>query len=714
MSVSRRRSMPFEIVVVVAFAAGSSQAQTTAAPAVLDPVTVVARPEPAYVAPTAAQSSKTDVPLLETPMAVQVVPREVLNDQRAFTLKEALKNVSGVIQPQYDFYDFLQIRGFDNGYAANYRNGLQLQAISGIDLATVEQVEVIKGPASMLYGRIEPGGLVNRVMKSPQARPALSADVQLGDEGLRRATADVTGALDAAGTLLVRLIGAHTQHDSFMDYVKRRNDIVYGAINWRPNRRFELNASLEWQDYRFVDTEDIGIPIVGDRPADVPRHRFYGDPVNWEIPNRQNRTLLAFDWTYALDDRWKLTQRFHYDRRDEQQLTFWFNGFDGVSVMDRGVWFVQPERTTVATNLDLAGDLTLAGVRHRVLVGADAMRKRETWRGFSGTTDVVPPIDIHAPTYGVSGDALRALPENFFYIDRDQWFGFYAQDQISLGDRWQLLVGGRYDVAKTGFGYAETSLAEAGDALLLEQDKAFSPRIGVLYRLSPEASVYASAVKSFGTNNGRPASGVPFDPQEARQVEIGAKFQRADGRLTASASLFRLTKTNVLTADPSTPDPSDQAAIGEVRSQGLEIDVLGQVARQASLIASYALTNTRVTRDNDGNEGHRLPNVPRHAGSLWAKFDSAPGERSGWEVGAGLYARSQREGDLANSWQLPGYARVDAMARYRTVLGGGKVSIQINVENLFDRTYFDRGGSGGTGAKYGSPRAASATLSLEL
>lgn len=711
--------------VLVAAALGASclsvSAQTAAvapAPAAsaatLERVTVQGTREPAYRAPEKGTSTKSEVPLIETPMAVQVVPREVLDDQRVYSLKEAVKNVSGVIQAQYDFYDFLQIRGFDNGYAANYRNGLQLQAISGLDMALVERLEVVKGPASMLYGRIEPGGLVNLVTKRPQAERAVRLEQQFGSQGLRRTVADATGRLGSDDTLLYRVVGAATEAKSFMDYVQRRNLVGSAAITWRPSTRFELNAALELQNYRFVDTEDIGIPIIGNRIAPVPRNRFYGDPVNWELPNRQNRKLLALDWSWQIDEHWRLVQRLHWDRRDEQQLTIWLNGFDGVSVMDRGLWFVHPDRTTVATNLDLSGDLEIAGRRHRILVGADAFRFGGNWHGFSGTTPEVGPIDIFAPTYGINADALRALPENFFYADRDRWNGLYAQDQVTLDEHWQVLVGGRFDIAKTGFGDSATSLAEARDAVVLERDRAFSPRAGVLYLLDPTTSLYVSLSRSFGTNNGRTASGATLDPQKARQIEFGVKHQSADGALGITASLFRLTKSNLMTADLSTPDPDDQTTIGEVRNQGLELDVLGRISRHVNVIASYTLTASRIVVDNDGNQGHRLPNVPRHAASLWARYDAAPGAREGWEAGAGVYARSQREGDKANSWQLPGYARVDAMLRWHMPWQGHRLAAQLNVENLFDRSYVDRGGSGGTGAKYGSPRALQATLSLDL
>lgn len=705
---------------LAALAALTTQATAQQAPIAAEPagntlpgITVTGTQEPGYKTPVGGASTKSDTPLVETPMSVQVVPREVLDDQRAYNLYEAIKNVSGVLTSQYTFYDFVQIRGFANGYAANYRNGLQLQAISGLDMALVDSIEVVKGPASMLYGRIEPGGLVNQVMKRPQAASAYALAQEAGSFGLWRTTLDATGPVTGDKTLRYRVVGAYTRSESFMDFVQKRNAVGSLALAWQPSADFQLNVALEAQSYRFADTEDIGIPIIGDRAARVPRNRFYGDPVNWEIPNKQNRTLLAYDWTWAINDAWKLTQRLHYDKRREQQLTLWFNGFDGVSVLDRGLWYVHPERSTLATNLDLAGDVQLGGMRHRVLVGADWFRFRSSWHGFSDVTAAVPSIDIFNPTYGISADALRALPENFFYADYDQWAGLYAQDQVTLGGGWQLLVGGRYDTAKTGFGQSD-SIAAAQAALQVEKDTAFSPRAGLLYLLAPTTSLYASYSSSFGTNNARSASGVPFEPEKARQIEFGVKHQTANGKLGSTVSIYRLTKTNVLTADLSTPDPDDQAAIGQVRSQGIELDVIGQLTRNVSLIATWALTDTRVTRDNDGNQGRRLPNVPRNATSLWAKFDAAPGERGGWEAGAGVYLRSQRQGDVANSWQLPGYARVDAMARYRLPAGPTKVSAQLNVENLFDRTYLDRGGSGGTGAKYGSPRAIALTLGVDF
>jgi iron complex outermembrane receptor protein len=671
-------------------AAGSQPTQE------LQKVVVTGSKPATYAPPAAAGAAKSDTPLLETPMSVQVVTRELLIDQRALTLKDAVKNVSGVVEAAYDYYDFVQIRGFDNA-SANYRNGLQVSNATAADLAAVERVEVVKGPASMLYGRIEPGGLVNRVTKQPLAQTAFNGQLQFGQFDLKRATLDATGKLDSDGQWLGRAVGAVTRQGSFQDHVKRATEAAYGALSWRPSAQFEMNLNLDLQNHRFVDTEDIGVPIIGTRPANVPRNSFYGDPVAWELPNDHRRRLLGLDWTWQINEQWKLTQRLHIDRRKEQQFTVWFAGFDGVSTLERGLWFVQNERRGEATNVDLTGDLQLGGLRHRVLLGVDSYRFRADWHGFSDVTTELPPIDIFAPTYGARADVLRALPENFTFSTRERWTGLYAQDQITLNERWQVLVGGRFDDATTDG----------------ETDRAFSPRLAALHMVNRQTSLYASFAKSFGSNNGRTATGERIDPQEARQLELGAKHVSADGRISATAALFHLTKTNEQTDDPSTPDPNDVIAIGEVRSQGLELDVQGQVSRHVNLIATYTLTDAKITRHNDGTQGNLLANVPRHAGSLWAKFDSAPGATTGWEAGAGVFARGQRQGDRANSWQLPGYARVDAMLRWRTALGGQKVSAQLNIENLFDRVYFDRG-QGSTGAKYGKPRAASVTVSVDL
>jgi len=680
----------------------------------LGTVEVSAAVESPYATKEGFAGTKTHTPLIETPMSVQVVPREVIDDQQALSLKDSLRNTSGVVSNAYSYYDFIQIRGFENGYAANYRNGLQLQAITGLEMALLDRVEVVKGPSSMLYGRVEPGGFVNMVTKKPESERAFSFQQQIGSYGLRKSTIDATGKITEDGTLLYRAIGAWTQADSFMDHVHKENKVGALYLTWRPNQRFELNVGFEAQNNRFVDTEDIGIPIIGSRPANVSRKSFYGDTLGWDIPNKANRTLYAFDWTYALNDQWKLTQRFHYDQRDEQQFTIWNNGFDsGTGMLDRGLWYVQPDRKTIATNIDLVGDVVLGGMRHRLLAGIDYFRFTSQWHGFSGTDPAITPINIWNPTYGLNAAAIRSLAENFFYDTVDEWHGFYLQDQISLNDRWELLLSGRYDMAKYGNGYSATSLSDASANLKPTTDSAFSPRIGLLYKLTPNQSIYGSYTESFGANNARSVSGGKFEPEHAKQVELGAKSTLFNGRGSASVTLFQLEKSNMLTPDLATPDPSDNTTLGQVRNRGIEFDLGGQVTENISLIGSYTYNRSKITQDNAGNQGNELPNVANHVANLWAKYDFTPGSRTGWETGGGIYYVGERQGDKANSWQLPAYTRVDAMLAYRSKIIGEKLTFQLNVQNLFDKVYFDRG-NGGTGAKYGAPRTFIGSVKIDF
>ena len=512
-------------------------------------------------------------------------------------------------------------------------------------------------------------------------------------------------------SMLYRFIGAYSQSDSFMGVVRRENTVGAAYFTFQPNSRFDFNLRLEAQDYKFVDTEDIGIPVVGKHPVKVRRSSFYGDEAGWDDPNNPKRTLLGFDWTFELNDKWKLTQRFHWDHRDEHQTTFWSNGFDGVDTLDRGLWYVDVDRNTLATNVDIVGKMNLAGMQHTMLFGTDWNKFTEHWNGFSGTTPVVPAINIYRPdNHLVNTAALRALDDNWYYDTKDEWYGVYLQDQIAMTDRWQLLIGGRHDWARTGFGESGISSSDARANRSSETDKAFSPRAGLLYKLNATTSVYGSYSESFGRNNGCSGSGEVFDPQTAQQYEIGTKYSALDESLTASVAVFNLEKDNVLTADPN--NPKLQKALGKVRNRGLELDLAGRVTNNVSLIATYTYYDMKITEDHGydevpqqvtkGNQDNRPRNVPRNSASLWGKYDSAPGSAQDWMAGAGAYMIGEREGNDENTWQLAGYTTLSAMLGYRTKVGQKGLLAQVNIDNLLDKYYYERGGY--DAAKYGTPR----------
>ncbi|MFO1407767.1 MAG: TonB-dependent receptor plug domain-containing protein [Steroidobacteraceae bacterium] len=301
-----KSTSPFLLLAVLASAVpqvARSQAADEAGPTVLPTMSVEEeRADTGYATADATGALKTDTPLIDTPMAIQVVPRELIDDQQARTSRQAVLNVSGV-QDAWQFYDQFLLRGFDSGYGTTYRDGLQLWGVNeAVNMAFVDHIEVVKGPSSMLYGRIEPGGFVNVVTRRPAAVAGYSADVQGGSWGFFRATADATGPASDDGQWLYRVIADLDQSDSWVDNAHRDNKAVSGALTWRPGPRFEADLQVEYYDYK-VTWLDASIPVLGDRPADLPRHFTLLYPQSWtKYPYTTERTLTALQWNFDIND----------------------------------------------------------------------------------------------------------------------------------------------------------------------------------------------------------------------------------------------------------------------------------------------------------------------------------------------------------------------------------------------------------------------------
>lgn len=707
-------------------------ALVAAVPAAADPVEIEARlstivvteeVDGGYVAKRASTGTKTDTPIHETPVSIQVVPREVMDDQQVINVKEATKNISSVLPSTYGFYEGYTIRGFDTGTDV-YRNGLRQPSFGDQQTANVEQVEVLKGPAAILYGRIQPGGLVNVVTKRPQAQPYYSIQQQVGSYDLYRTTVDATGPLSDDGSLLYRVNAAYQKNNSFVDFVSNKNTFVAPSLTWRPSSRFEFNLEGEYQrkEYVHFGTSGGGVPAVGNRPADIPRSRYIGDPsISVANPNQQNRDFIGFDWNYAFNDNWNLKHRFGYtdvDYQNQYAAAKALNETTGVLTQNYSRSFMN--RASYATNLDLTGKFSTGDIRHDVLLGIDYYQMDQYGIGnvsWNPGAVNVQSIDIYNPVYtglGLYGHPGSAI-DNWFYVFEENWTGIYLQDQMRLGDKWHLLAGGRFDDASRGGGSDKVggTVATAATKVVMRHDSAFSPRLGLLYQPMPWLSLYGNYVESFGTNNGVSATGEAFDPQKAKQYEAGVKSELLDGRLTTTIALFEITKTNILTMDPA--NPTFSIPIGEARSRGVEMDVTGRIDRNWSVIGNLTYDQAEITKDNNGNQGKILPGVPLHSGSLWVKYDTGSAVK-GFSFGAGVFLRGQRQGDTRNTFQLPGYGRVDALLAYRFKGFGAKLSTaQLNVQNLFDKTYFDHGGSNGSrlNSYYGEPRTIMGSLRLE-
>ncbi|MDT4288931.1 TonB-dependent receptor [Methylomonas sp. MO1] len=662
---------------------------------------------PDYNRTSASAATKTDTPIMETPVSIQVVPRAVMNDQKTTTIKDALENVSS-IRPQSSLglSNAYIVRGFRNGRV--YRNGLISSGLNigegaQYETANLESVEVLKGPAAVLFGRIEPGGLINLVTKKPRDEAYYSVEQRFGAYDFYRTEWDATGPMTSDKSLSYRFSGAYQNNKSFRDFNFNDRVLVNPSMTWRPSDATELSLDLE---ALHEDTQvDRGLFAIGNRPAPIPVSRSFIDPDDPVDTN--SKVNLGFNLTHAFNENWTLRNRFLasfvYDKNTSVKPA---NGFTVEQFFDpstgnrsyaRNIFSQTSDSETYTTNLDLTGKFNLMGVSHQTLIGVDYLRAVGSYEFYGNYQDPVPglEIDINNPQYGIDpayyANALATPSDGGtnHYLYRDDWYGAYFQDHITLWDKVHITGGGRYDWARTGVGMGD-SASTADAALPSRRDEGFSPRVGVLYQPWAWASIYGNWTTSFGANNGITASGATINPEIGEQFEAGFKTEFFDQRLSTTLAYYHLTKENLMTRDFNSPDPFASAAIGKARSQGIELNMAGRLTDEISIIGNYAFTDARITQDFSGLQGHRLNNVPEHSGSVWLKYDIHHYEPlNGLSFGLGMFAAGQRQGDNDNTFVLPGYARLDAFASYTYQLGKSRLITQFNVRNLLDKTYYE-------------------------
>lgn len=705
------RMHPLALAALLALA-GSAHAQS-------DPATPPQRVEitgnaESYQPPPTAAATKTDTPVLLTPQSLQVVPRAVLNEQKALTLTDAIRNVAGV-STDFGFNGSAQplliLRGFQtssmtasgnmSGMSSYYINGVKVTGVP-LNMANVDAVEVVKGPASVLYGRSEPGGLVNVVPRALTATPRLGFEQTVGQYGLSRTVLEGGGALNGDKTLLGRASLSYDQNKSNRDFVQNRLAAFNGTLAWVPDAdtRVALTVDHNAQKYR----NDFGIPADGNRPADLPRSRQYNDAP--ELSTFTSDSVLL-DAQTRLSPNWTLKGRMVSMRAKTHEVDVWpyrenyFLGTEtcdnsaGLTSLCRYYFYVRPQgrvHLNQAT-VDLVGNVQLGGLQHKLLAEIDHYGTKKT--GDVYFTQITS-VDVFRPVLGSAPplDTSFPLPVD----DHNRWTSLTLQDQIAFGGGWHGVFALRHD--RTDALYSLTPGTPSNK-------KSFTtPRVGVVWEFLPNQTLYAQYQDSVAANNGRAPDGTALEAERARQVEVGWKQSALGGRLNTTVALFELVKRN--RADFSLYPIV--TTVGEARSRGLEVDAIGQVSAQLALIGSYTYLDAKVTQD-PAYQGLRLPNTARNAASLWGRwmFDEQ------WAAGAGVFAQGQRQGDNANTFQMPGYGRVDAMVSYAFKVGGGKGSVQFNLKNVFDRVYY-------TGShplvkdwiQPGAPRTASVTLRLDI
>ncbi|SDA22131.1 iron complex outermembrane recepter protein [Methylobacterium sp. UNC378MF] len=631
-----------------------------------------------YRATRAVSATRTDTPVREVPQTIVAVPQEVLEDAAATRIDTALdlagvgrgNNFGGLGLTEFT------IRGVATG--EYYRNGFPINRgyPNSPDIVSIERIEVLKGPSAFLYGRGDPGGTFNIVTKQPLAARSLTIGTQYGSFGAKRSTFDATGALDESGQVLARVTGAVEDNGSFRDFVTSDRYALAPVIAWKPTT--DTTITLEGDFISTAQTFDRGIVPLGGNVRALPRSRFIGEP--GLPPAHVDNALGQLRVEHRFDQDWVLNA-------GAQVLGGNLSGYGvgAIGLLPDG----RTQRRTLEwrdltwSDLDLqanlAGKFETGPFRHTLLLGLeyDSYRYREVFNRSNVTTNPFL-LDLLAPRYGQPLPPITARVTNF--LQKTESYAGYVQDQIDLTPRLHALLGVRVE----DLGLVSTNNLTKSTTSL--QGLVATPRFGLLYDLTDTVALYGNYARSFRPNTGTDRSGRPFAFEEGEGYEAGAKVSLLDGRLDATAALFEIRRSNVLSTDPV--DPNFSVATGTVRSRGFDLTAAGYLAPGWRVIGTYTRVDAAVARDNTLPVGTRIANVPANSLAFQTVYEFQSGELKGLGLGGGLdFVGRRAAGTALATFNLPQYTLVNLISYYQIAPG---VRIYLNVDNVFDATFYDR------------------------
>lgn len=627
-----------------------------------------------YVAQNAASLLKSDAPLFETAQAVSVVTREQLDQKQATTLAEAINGIAGVVSGQRGR------RGWDDfnirGQSANnqiFIDGLRTSARSAVavDLSGIDQVQVLKGPASVNFGQVAPGGLVNLVTKRPEAENFARTDLSYGSYDFKQATFDLNYAPQNTEKGAFRLSGRYADQDDPVDYVYFKNLYISPTYNFDLGEHADLSVIASYQHREYQRYQ--GAPLVGtllpSSLGKIDSSFFSGDPAS----DPYKADVYRAGWNFKYDFGNELVFR----QNAAVQKTEMNGGFISLqaggteTAVKRRLEVQDWDYTNYTIDQNFQKTFQFGQTTHELLLGFDVMQeKRETLADRCNFASINP----FQPHYNQG--CITALSLNSHSITELQDMGLYARNRIALGDQWIINLSGRYDWAKSS---SENVLK--GTKTDPQDDQAFTGNASVMYLANQFVAPYISYATSFIPNIGTDKNDALFEPEKGKQYEIGMKFQSADQQIQGALSWFDLRRQNILVNDPT--DINYQITEGEQTTQGIEAEVNAALSDRWTSSVAYAYTyDSKTTKSTELTAiGERLENTPEHTYSLMTRY--RPQGVLGWYVGAGITGASATE--LAGlNVELPAYTIYNADAGYDTEHWGA----QLSIRNLFDKNYY--------------------------
>lgn len=660
-------------------------------------------PVQGYHATRSASATRTDTSIHETPQSISVVSKDVVEDLGATRLQDALDYAGGVGRANNfggQGLTTFTVRGFTTGEF--YRNGFPINRgyPNMPDANTIERLEVLRGPATMLYGRGDPGGTFNVVSKQPLAERSVTLGSQLNDQGMKRGTLDASGPLDEQGRLAYRLNVVGEGGDTFRDHVETERYGVTPVISWQATD--DTKVIFEGDFMRNNHPLDRGLTRYPNQKGTPSRDTFWGDKDVGKLHNDNNMAQLRFE--HLLNENWTLGGGFQWLDGTLQGNAIEANGLNADGrTLQRNFNYRKLEWTDKDYQLNLTGHFSTGGFEHTLLTGIeyeDYDYKSIIQRSSAAVGTY--PIDIFNPVYGQTRPPLTRTPTHD--TENLKTYAAFVQDQVALTERLKVLAGARFE----RFEHDYESYVP-GVSPFQAADNAVTPRVGVIYDLTDTVAVYADAARSFKPNPGAAREGGGFEPEKGKSYEMGVKWEALDRQLSVDAAIYQIEKKNVLTTDPVINTFS--VAAGQVRSRGFDLNVAGNLTPEWRVIGGYAYVDAEVTKDNTIRSGTRLLNIPRNSFSLLNVYEFQDGALKGLGLGAGGKYVDQRAGQTANTaFSMDAYTVVDLLSYYKV---NDKVRLNLDVKNLFNREY-DEGAFGNIYAYPGAPRTVQVGIAYTL